>query len=113
MQPIFFHVQIVRGTNKCDSGGELIDKLDKRVANDARLREKISFFVLKDPFPDIVDGIIDPFNWPQVLFIAGPNVSREPEVLLRTVITALGVATTWYGSIYPFLSNSKLLGKAN
>eukprot|EP00573_Skeletonema_grethae_P010326 CAMPEP_0201694074 /NCGR_PEP_ID=MMETSP0578-20130828/6458_1 /ASSEMBLY_ACC=CAM_ASM_000663 /TAXON_ID=267565 /ORGANISM="Skeletonema grethea, Strain CCMP 1804" /LENGTH=896 /DNA_ID=CAMNT_0048179701 /DNA_START=23 /DNA_END=2713 /DNA_ORIENTATION=- len=104
---------IVRGTNKCSSGGELIDKLDKRVANDARLREKISFFVLKDPFPDIEDGIIDPFNWPQVLFITGPNVARDPEVILRTLITSLGIATTWYGSIYPFLSNSKLLDKAN
>ena len=47
------------------------------------------------------------------MFIAGPNVAREPEVILRTVITALGIATTWYGSIYPFLSNSKLLDKAN
>eukprot|EP00984_Skeletonema_dohrnii_P037276 scaffold39173_cov133-Skeletonema_dohrnii-CCMP3373.AAC.2 len=104
---------IVRGTNKCSSGGELIDKLDKRVATDARLREKITFFLLKDPFPDPEDGLVDPFNWPQVLFIAGQNVARDPEVILRTIITALGIATTWYGSIYPFLSNSKLLDKAN
>lgn len=104
---------IVRGTNKCSSGGELIDKLDKRVATDARLREKITFFLLKDPFPDPEDGLVDPFNWPQVLFIAGPNVARDPEVILRTIITALGIATTWYGSIYPFLSNSNLLDKAN
>ena len=106
-------LQIVRGENKCSSGGELIEKLDSRVANDARLREKISFFFLKDPFPDPDQGYLDPFNWPQVLFIAGPNVAREPEVILRTFITALGIATTWYGSIYPFLSNSKLLEKAN
>lgn len=105
-------MQIVRGTNKCSSGSELIDKLDRRVANDARLREKISFFLLKDPFPDPEEGFVDPLNWPQVLFIAGPNVARDPEVILRTVITALGIATTWYGSIYPFLSNSKLLDKA-
>ena len=106
-------MQIVRGTNKCSSGSELIEKLDKRVANDARLRESISFFLLKDPFPDPEDGFVDPLNWPQVLFIAGPDVARDPEIILRTIITALGIATTWYGSIYPFLSNSKLLDKAN
>lgn len=47
-----------------------------------------------------------------MLFIAGPDIARDPEVILRTVISALGIATTWYGSIYPFLSNSKLLDKA-
>ncbi|KAL7457665.1 hypothetical protein ACHAWC_010441 [Mediolabrus comicus] len=103
---------IVRGTNKCSSGGELIEKLDRRVANDSRLREKITFFLLKDPFPDPEEGFVDPLNWPQVLFIAGSDISRDPEVILRTVISALGIATTWYGSIYPFLSNSKLLEKA-
>ena len=107
-----YAAQIVRGTNKCSSGGELIEKLDRRVANDARLREKITFFLLKDPFPDPEEGFVDPLNWPQVLFIAGPDIARDPEVILRTVISALGIATTWYGSIYPFLSNSKLLEKA-
>ena len=105
-------MQVVRGTNKCKTGVELIEKLDRRVANDARVREKISFFLLKDPFPDPEEEFLDPLNWPQVLFIAGPNVARDPEVILRTVISALGIATCWYGSIYPFLSNSKLLDKA-
>ncbi|KAK1744814.1 zinc metalloprotease (family M50) [Skeletonema marinoi] len=62
----------IQAVNQCQcqgdiSGGELIDKLDKRVATDARLREKITFFLLKDPFPDPEDGLVDPFNWPQLL----------------------------------------------
>ena len=106
--------QIIRGKNECKSGDELIEKLDRRIANDARLREKISFFVLEDPFPDTEEQQIDldPQNWPQVLFVAGPDVARDPAVILRTAISAFGIATCWYGSIYPFLANSKLLDKA-
>ena len=103
---------IVRGKNTCKSGDELIEKLDRRIANDARLRDKISFFILKDPFPNPEEQMLDPLNWPQVLFIAGPNVARDSEVVLRTIISAFGIATAWYGSIYPFLSNPKLLEKA-
>jgi hypothetical protein len=58
--------KIIRGKNECRTGGELIEKLDKRVANDARLREKISFFVIKDPFPNPEEQMLDPLNWPQV-----------------------------------------------
>jgi hypothetical protein len=103
---------IVRGKNTCKSGDELIEKLDRRIANDARLRDKISFFILKDPFPNPEEQMLDPLNWPQVLFVAGPNVARDSEVVLRTIISAFGIATAWYGSIYPFLSNPKLLEKA-
>ena len=103
---------IVRGKNTCKSGDELIEKLDRRIANDARLRDKISFFILKDPFPNPEEQMLDPLNWPQVLFVAGPNVARDSEVVLRTIISAFGIATAWYGSIYPFLSNPKLLDKA-
>jgi hypothetical protein len=103
---------IVRGKNTCKSGDELIEKLDRRIANDARLQDKISFFILKDPFPNPEEQMLDPLNWPQVLFVAGPNVARDSEVVLRTIISAFGIATAWYGSIYPFLSNPKLLEKA-
>jgi hypothetical protein len=103
---------IVRGKNTCISGDELIEKLDRRIANEARLRDKISFFILKDPFPNPEEQMLDPLNWPQVLFVAGPNVARDSEVVLRTIISAFGIATAWYGSIYPFLSNPKLLEKA-
>lgn len=104
--------QIIRGKNGCKSGDELIDKLDRRIANDARLREKVSFFVLKDPFPDPEEQMLDPLNWPEVLFVAGPKVTRDPEVVLRTAISAFGIATAWYGSIYPFLANPRLLDRA-
>lgn len=62
---ISFVLQIIRGTNNCKSGDELIEKLDRRVATDNRLREKISFSFVKDPFPN-ADQILDPLNWPVV-----------------------------------------------
>ena len=89
----------------------MIEKLDRRIANDSRLREKISFYVLKDPFPD-PEQVVNPLDWPSVLFVAGPDVAREPQVILRTILSSVGIATAWYGSIYPFLANSKLLDRA-
>ena len=56
--------------------------------------------------------MLNPLDWPQVLFVAGPDVARDPAVIVRTVISAVGIATAWYGSIYPFLANSKLLDRA-
>ena len=56
--------------------------------------------------------MLDPLNWPQVLFVAGPDVAREPQLILRTVISSFGIATAWYGSIYPFLANPKLMDRA-
>mmetsp|Transcript_17552 Transcript_17552/g.37963 ORF Transcript_17552/g.37963 Transcript_17552/m.37963 type:complete len:917 (+) Transcript_17552:50-2800(+) len=104
---------IIRGQNECGSGDELIEKLDRRIANDARLRDNISFFVLKDPFPNQEETVmLDPLNWPQVLYVAGPDVARDPAVILRTAISGIGIATAWYGSIAPFLANSKLLDRA-
>ncbi|EED95954.1 predicted protein [Thalassiosira pseudonana CCMP1335] len=102
---------IIRGTNNCKSGDELIEKLDRRVATDNRLREKISFSFVKDPFPN-ADQILDPLNWPVVLFVTGADVARDPRLVVGTLISATGIATAWYASIYPFLANSKLLDRA-
>eukprot|EP00804_Cyclotella_cryptica_P008925 CCRYP_012045-RB/>CCRYP_012045-RB protein AED:0.03 eAED:0.03 QI:274/1/1/1/0.83/0.71/7/2545/865 len=103
---------IIRGKNECRTGDELIEKLDKRIVTDARLREKISFFVIKDPFPNPEEQMLDPLNWPQVIFVAGPNIARDPRPLIGTIISAVGISTTWYASIYPFLTNTKLFDRA-
>jgi len=103
---------VIRGKNECSSGAELIEKLDKKISNDSRLNGKISFFLLKDPFPNPEEQMLDPSNWPEVIFVAGPDVCRDPAPILRTAISGLGIATAWYGSIYPFLANSKLFDRA-
>lgn len=103
---------IVRGENLCSSGDELIEKLDNEIAGDARLRDSISFFLIKDPFPDPEDQMQNPTDWPQVLFVTGPDVARDPQMVLRSFVSSLGIATAWYGAIYPFLINTKLFDKA-
>ena len=103
---------IVRGENLCSSGDELIEKLDNEIAGDASLRESISFFLIKDPFPDLEEQMQNPTDWPQVLFVTGPDVARDPQMVLRSFVSSLGIATTWYGAIYPFLINTKLFDKA-
>ena len=103
---------VVRGKNLCSSGDELIEKLDRKFAGDARLRDSISFFLVKDPFPDPEEQMRNPTDWPQVLFVTGPDVARDPQMVLRSLVSSLGIATAWYGSIYPFLINTKLFDKA-
>jgi len=48
----------------------------------------------------------------QVLFVTGADVARDPRLVVGTLISATGIATAWYASIYPFLANSKLLDRA-
>jgi hypothetical protein len=40
-----------------------------------------------------------------VLYITGPDLVREPNRLGLTATSSLGLATTWYLSIYPFVLN--------
>lgn len=64
---LLFLPQIIRGKNQCKNGDELIEKLDQRIANVASLRDNVSFFLIKDPYPPSQDEFIqDPLNWPQV-----------------------------------------------
>eukprot|EP00956_Cyclotella_meneghiniana_P033018 scaffold92765_cov67-Cyclotella_meneghiniana.AAC.5 len=104
---------IIRGKNECKNGDELIEKLDRRIANVASLRDNISFFLIKDPFPPSQEDFIqDPLNWPQVLFVAGSDVARDPRPVIGTIISAIGISTAWYASIYPFLTNTKIFDRA-
>ena len=44
-----------------------MEQLDKRIANVAGIRDNVSFFLIKDPYPPSEDDfILDPLNWPQV-----------------------------------------------
>lgn len=106
---------IVRGRkgDSIENGDDLVKKIDLRLANDKRLAGKISVFYLKDPFPDPENQMLNPLDWPTVLFVAGPNVARDPAPLVRAGVTAVGVATIWYSSIYPFLVNEKLMNRVN
>lgn len=78
------------------------------MAANARLREQMSFFLVPDPLPEDEQTM----DFVPVLFVAGPDVAREPQYLLRVAITSLGIATAWYGSLAPFLANAKVMDRA-
>jgi hypothetical protein len=58
-------------------------------------------------FIEEADG--DPFavrdSNPPLLYICGPTISRGARPIQLSIVTAFGLATTWYLSLYPFLLN--------
>jgi len=106
---------IIRGTNKMDSADGLVESIDTALAK-SPIRGKLSVFFIKDytifteqqlDSSDFSFGNSDP-----ILLVTGPNVYREPRRLLFSAVSAMGIASSWYLSIYPFLLNPDLMKRA-
>jgi hypothetical protein len=99
---------VVRGVNKNENGDDLIDAIEEQL-DKANLRDKLTVVFLYDftvfADSDRVKGMVDPDEVPPVLYVLGPDICREPRRVPLTITSALGLATTWYLSIYPFLLN--------
>jgi hypothetical protein len=111
---------VISGTHKYKNGDDLIDAIDRELAKSS-LVDKLT--VLYAP------GTSKPFNTSAVmsesldsleqltlleeidvdpepiLYIMGPNLVRESNRVGLTITSILGVASSWYLSIYPFLLN--------
>jgi hypothetical protein len=116
---------IVRGTTKL-SGDAFIDELDK-VMDKSSLKDQMSVFYVND-FTILADEVnfdptsmnnqpsspaMFPEDGPPVLYVASANVCREPLPLRLSIVSALGLATTWYFSIYPFLLNPGIASRVD
>ncbi|VEU38817.1 unnamed protein product [Pseudo-nitzschia multistriata] len=58
------------------------------------------------------DSSLDVFadNEP-ILFVAGPNLTREANPIGLVTTSILGLATSWYLSVYPFVLNDKIASR--
>jgi hypothetical protein len=99
---------IIRGTNKNENGDVLIDAIDKLLAKSS-LGEKMTVFYTNDftIFGSENAEDID-FDEAPILYITGPDVVRKPLRVLLSIVSALGISTSWYLSVYPFLLNPAL-----
>lgn len=117
-QPIeVFGGYLIRGSTTKGNGDELIDSIDAIVAKNPMLQGKFTISFIKDLTG--VMGVSDEdfeeammTNLPRALYVMGPNVTRERNRLLATLTSGLGIATSWYFSIYPFLLNPAVMKRA-
>jgi hypothetical protein len=106
---------LIRGTNKLSDNDKLIEAIDALVAK-SQLENKLSVFYIKDYTIFTLDQMESPNFAPAdadpILLVTGPNVAREPRRLLYSSVSAVGIASSWYLSIYPFLLNPDLMKRA-
>jgi membrane-associated protease RseP (regulator of RpoE activity) len=108
---------LIRGDSKVENGDDLIDAIDASLAKSPQLRDKFTITYIKDITG--VMGVSDVefeqammTTLPRALYVMGPDVTRERNRLALTVTSALGIATSWYLSIYPFLLNPTFMKRA-
>ena len=105
---------IIRGTNKLADGDKLIDAIDAALAKSSSLKDKMTIVYIPDLTvlfgveEEDLDDLIMSNDFPNALFVLGPDIVREQKRVALSIVSALGLATSWYLSIYPFLLNSVL-----
>ena len=106
---------LVRGSYQQKSGGELIEAIDKQLAKNGMLQDKMTVLLTKD-FTLLANAqsrdssdIPNPDDEPPILFVMGPDIMPERKRIPLSVTTAFGIATSWYLSVYPFLLNPEVL----
>jgi hypothetical protein len=99
---------VIRGTNKLDNGDLLIEAIDKLLAKTS-LGTKMTVLYTND-FTIFGKENLEEIDFEEapILYVTGPDVVREPRRILLSVVSALGIASAWYLSIYPFLLNPAL-----
>lgn len=104
---------ILRGSPQGEtvSGDDIIEAVEKQLAKSS-LGDKMTVLYTTDftIFVEDEDEILaanpdNPFDRSPILYVTGPNLVREPRPVQLSFVTAIGLATTWYLSLYPFLLN--------
>lgn len=100
---------IIRGTVKRENAN-VVESIDRALGP---LAEKMTVLYTPD-FTIFIDedSLDDPFFDPDslgpILYVVGPEVTRESKPIQLGITSALGLATSWYLSIYPFLLNTDI-----
>lgn len=107
---------IVRGSTTLD-GDMLISKLDAAMER-SNLKDKMTILYTNDisMFADesMLDSPgFDPENIPPILYIVSPNICRDAMPVQLSIVTGLGIATSWYLSIIPFMLNPAIAARVD
>jgi membrane-associated protease RseP (regulator of RpoE activity) len=105
---------VIRGNHKYENGDELIAAIDKELEK-SNLGDKMTVLYTDDftrfsraDDEDFDLDFLDPDANPPVLYVLGPDICRESKPVQLAIVSALGLATSWYLAIYPFLLNQGL-----
>jgi hypothetical protein len=108
---------LIRGNTRKENGDSFTDTLDEIIAKNPALQDRFTISYIKDLTG--IMGVSDAdfeqammTNLPRALYVMGPDVTKERNRVLATLTSGLGVATSWYLSIYPFLLNPALMKQA-
>ena len=107
---------IIQGEYTYESGNSLLEAIDKELVK-AGLNDKL-IVLLTDDFvavskimeneEDIEMTMEMGQSDSPMLYIIGSDVVRDPKPVALSLVSGLGLATSWYFSIYPFLLNPSL-----
>ena len=98
---------VIRGNARTENGDDLVAAIDKQLERSS-LNDKLTvlytndFTIFSDPE---AFETYDPSEATPILYITGPNIVREPRRIALSIVSAFGLASSWYLSIYPFLLN--------
>jgi hypothetical protein len=105
---------VIRGKHNYENGDELIAAIDKELEK-SPLGDKMTVLYTDDftllaraEEEDFDFDIFDVDENPPILYVLGPNICRESKPIQLSIVSAFGLATSWYLSIYPFLLNPGL-----
>ena len=111
---------LIRGSNRLDNGTALIDALDAQLAAKApQLADKLTFFYLNDPTYVTEDQIMTGDRNPVILVtnsnVVGRNSPLEATkwMFARALVTAMGITTTLFYTIFPFFFNENVASKVD
>ena len=107
---------VIRGDSRASDGNALIDEIDQQLEKSS-LKGKVTLCYLSDFTLGLnvngasVSDIDDAISFDDVggiIYVGGPDLTRESRKVLLSATTALGVGTCWYLSLYPFLLNPSI-----
>ena len=112
---------VISGSHKYETGDALIEAIDNEIEK-SRPNLKEQMTVLYAPnygatnsnsmnSMEIEDIMNMEFNMEPILFVTGPDIVRDANRAGLAFTSILGLATSWYLSVYPFLLNDKIASR--
>lgn len=98
---------IIRGKTRLN-GDDLITKIEALVEKAPSLSKKMTILYAKDFTEFDNSEEIDP-----ILYVVGSDIVREAKPVQLSIVSAIGIATSWYLSLYPFLLNPTIAARVD
>jgi hypothetical protein len=104
---------IIRGSTSL-GGDALITNIDKAM-DGSSLKDKMTVLYVEDFSSDAsieaAESVLGGLR--PILYVVSPNICRDSKPLQLSIVSAIGLATSWYLSIYPFLFNPKIAARVD